>query len=113
MGSGVSEYERGALILSEPRWRFGDFAAMGKVTRRPQAAKSPLRPLNKQAAGAHPRVASLGLRPIHLQPPPYRIARNEFNPGNEAPFSAGRNSAKRRAEVVAPYDKIETVPGLP
>ena len=24
------------------------------------------------AAGAHPRVASLGLRPIHLQPPPYR-----------------------------------------
>ena len=35
MGSGLSEYERGALILSEPRGRFGYFAAMGKVTRRP------------------------------------------------------------------------------
>ena len=28
------------------------------------------------AAGAHPRVASLGLRPIHLQPPPYRSIEN-------------------------------------
>ena len=35
MGSGVSEYERGALILSEPRGRFAYFAAMGKVGRRP------------------------------------------------------------------------------
>ena len=25
------------------------------------------------AAGAHPRVASPGLRPIHLQPPPYTV----------------------------------------
>ena len=41
MGSEVSEYERGALILSEPRGRFGYFAAMGKVTRRPQTAESP------------------------------------------------------------------------
>ena len=40
-GGRVGEYERGALILSRPQWRFGYFAAMGKVTRRPQAAKSP------------------------------------------------------------------------
>ena len=37
----VSEYEREALILSEPRRRFGYFAAGGKVTRRPQTAESP------------------------------------------------------------------------
>ena len=97
-GPGKGDYEHEVLIWSRPRGRFGSFAAMGKGTRRPQAAKFLLRPLNKQAAGAHPRVASLGLRPIHLQPPPYGIARNEFNPGNEAPFPAGRNSAKRRAE---------------
>ena len=29
-------------ILSCPRWRFAYFAAMGKVGRRPQAAKSPV-----------------------------------------------------------------------
>ena len=29
------------LLWSRPRRRFGDFAAAGKVTRRPQAAKSP------------------------------------------------------------------------
>ena len=29
-----------ALILSRPRWRFAYFAAMGKVGRRPQAAKT-------------------------------------------------------------------------
>ena len=31
------------LIWSRPRWRFAYFAAMGKVGRRPQAAKYPLR----------------------------------------------------------------------
>ena len=35
------------------------------------------------AAGAHPRVAFLGLRPIHLQPPPCPI-----RPANTAPSSA-------------------------
>ena len=29
--------------MAGPRWRFGSFAAMGKGTRRPQAAKSSLR----------------------------------------------------------------------
>ena len=39
-----------ALILSRPRWRFAYFAAMGKVGRRPQAAKSPF---------AHPSKSSV------------------------------------------------------
>ena len=42
MGSGVRDLEhRNGAPRSKPRRRFGDFAAAGKVTRRPQAAKSP------------------------------------------------------------------------
>ena len=40
-GPGKGEYGHEVSILSRPRWRFGYFAAMGKVTRRPQAAKLP------------------------------------------------------------------------
>ena len=40
-GGRVGDYEHEVLIRSRPRWRFGYFAAMGKVTRRPQAAKFP------------------------------------------------------------------------
>ena len=40
-GPGKGDYEHEVLIRSRPRRRFGYFAAMGKVTRRPQAAKSP------------------------------------------------------------------------
>ena len=39
----MGDYEHEVLIRSRPRWRFGSFAAMGKGTRRPQAAKLPLR----------------------------------------------------------------------
>ena len=39
-GPGKGDYEHEVLIRSRPRRRFGDFAAVGKVTRRPQAAKS-------------------------------------------------------------------------
>ena len=46
-GPGKGEYERGALILSRPRRRFGSFAAVGKGTRRPQAAKSPREERNR------------------------------------------------------------------
>ena len=42
-GPGKGDYEHEVLIWSRPRRRFGDFAAAGKVTRRPQAAKFPLR----------------------------------------------------------------------
>ena len=38
-GGRVGDYEHEVLIRSRPRRRFGDFAAAGKVTRRPQAAK--------------------------------------------------------------------------
>ena len=38
----MGDYEHEVLIRSRPRGRFGSFAAMGKVTRRPQAAKSPV-----------------------------------------------------------------------
>ena len=41
-GGRVGDYEHKVLIWSRPRRRFGYFAAAGKVTRRPQAAKSPL-----------------------------------------------------------------------
>ena len=40
-GPGKGDYEHEVLIRSRTRRRFGDFAAAGKVTRRPQAAKSP------------------------------------------------------------------------
>ena len=41
-GGRVGDYEHEVLIRSRPRGRFGSFAAMGKGTRRPQAAKSPV-----------------------------------------------------------------------
>ena len=40
-GGRVGDYEHEVLIRSRPRWRFGYFAAVGKVTRRPQTAESP------------------------------------------------------------------------
>ena len=41
-GIGWATRSTGTVLLwSRPRRRFGDFAAAGKVTRRPQAAKSP------------------------------------------------------------------------
>ena len=46
-GGRVGDYEHEVLIRSRPRRRFGDFAAVGKVTRRPQAAKSPCEERNR------------------------------------------------------------------
>ena len=43
---GTAPDEHKVLIWSRPRRRFGDFAAAGKVTRRPQAAKLPLQNRN-------------------------------------------------------------------
>ena len=43
----MGDYEHEVLIRSRPRRRFGDFAAVGKVTRRPQAAKSPCEERNR------------------------------------------------------------------
>ena len=64
-GPGKGEYERGALILSRPRRRFGSFAAVGKGTRRPQAAKSPCEERNRSIiAPSSAPVCALG----HLPP---------------------------------------------
>ena len=49
-GDRVGDYEHEVLIWSRPRWRFGSFAAMGKGTRRPQAAKSPCKKWKATAA---------------------------------------------------------------
>ena len=46
-GPGKGEYEHEVLIWSRPRGRFAYFAAMGKVGRRPQAAKSPCKKRNR------------------------------------------------------------------
>ena len=52
-------------ILSPPRGRFGYFAAMGKVTRRPQAAKFPSKKRNRSIiAPSSAPVCALG----HLPP---------------------------------------------
>ena len=66
MGSGVSEYGGEAPILSEPRGRFAYFAATGKVGRRPQAAKSPLRKM--EGSGGAPSRRALHKEPLYDRP---------------------------------------------
>ena len=64
-GGRVGDYEHEVLIRSRPRRRFGDFAAVGKVTRRPQAAKSPCEERNRFIiAPSSAPVCALG----HLPP---------------------------------------------
>ena len=64
-GPGKGDYEHEVLIRSRPRRRFGDFAAVGKVTRRPQAAKSPCEERNRSIiAPSSAPVCALG----HLPP---------------------------------------------
>ena len=53
-GGRVGDYEHEVLIRSRPRRRFGDFAAVGKVTRRPQAAKSPCENETAPLSPPHP-----------------------------------------------------------
>ena len=49
-----------------------------RISQRPDEGIGPYRGKPEWgAAGAHPRVASLGLRPIHLQPPPYGVGKDE------------------------------------
>ena len=68
MGSGESgPMDLGGAVVHRPRprWRFGSFAAMGKGTRRPQAAKSSLRNMKLlQNLPPHPS----GLRPATFPP---------------------------------------------
>ena len=63
-GGRVGDYEHEVLIWSRPRWRFAYFAAVGKVGRRPRAAKSPPRQI-KQKSGVrvnNPPPPSAGTR---------------------------------------------------
>ena len=46
------------------------------------------------AGGAHPRVASLGLRPIHLQPLPYKITGTFPNLRWGAPWGSRQDSQR-------------------
>ena len=58
----VGEYGHVVPILSRPRGRFGSFAAMGKGTRRPQAAKSSAKTTRKrrvQEAAPYEKVKNL------------------------------------------------------
>ena len=73
---GVSEYEREALILSRPPAILWVLSHRWESTspRRAEPCSLPTRVQSRKgAAGAHPRVASLGLRPINLQPPLYGV----------------------------------------
>ena len=63
-GPGKGDYEHEVLIWSRPRRRFGDFAAAGKVTRRPQAAKFPAQTRSIQ----HPIQNRIQILPIILRP---------------------------------------------
>ena len=56
---GKANMSASALILSRPRWRFGYFAATGKVTRRPQAAKSPAKELKERNKPMLDKLAAL------------------------------------------------------
>ena len=73
-GGRVGDYEHEVLIWSRPRWRFAYFAAMGKVGRRPQAAK-PLR-TNRQAIiypvrNYHKREKERGFLEWYIPLPPW------------------------------------------
>ena len=64
-GPGKGDYEHEVLIWSRPRGRFGSFAAMGKGTRRPQAAKSPAkRAIQRPDEGIGPYKKVLYYRPL-------------------------------------------------
>ena len=69
-GPGKGDYEHEVLIRSRPRRRFGDFAAVGKVTRRPQAAKSPAyneRSPNPVPSSVTASPCRLSLSPLSLR----------------------------------------------
>ena len=74
-----------------PRWRFGYFAAMGKVTRRPQAAKFPLRTTNPiRTLSPHPSR----LRRATFPYPLCRFATSPLDKGSRPP--GGRLKSRRR-----------------
>ena len=76
----VGEYGHVVPILSRPRGRFGSFAAMGKGTRRPQAAKSSAKTTRKrrvQEAAPYEKVKNL--RGSGGKPRPAEVRNGEKN----------------------------------
>ena len=63
----MGDYEHEVLIRSRPRWRFGYFAAVGKVTRRPQTAESSCDKRNRSIvvpSSVWPSASHLSLSPL-------------------------------------------------
>ena len=95
---GKRSYGHEVPVGRVPRRRFGDFAAAGKVTRRPQAAKPPLRKTSKDGAPSRRALHKKGtlLSPPHpsgLRPATFPAGRNPAKNETGAPgrpFSRGR-----------------------
>ena len=85
-GPGKGDYEHKVLIWSRPRRRFGDFAAGGKVTRRPQTAKLPC--VQRIQSETCPLIR-LALRPA------------TFPPGGRLKKERRRNSPRRTKDAPA------------
>ena len=80
-GPGKGDYEHEVPIWSRPRWRFAYFAAMGKVGRRPQAAKSPA----YNGRSPNPAPSSVTASPCHLPYPLCRFATSPLDKGSRPP----------------------------
>ena len=91
----MSDYEHEVLIRSRPRWRFGYFAAAGKVTRRPQTAESPC------DERSNPIIAPSSVWPSASHLPPE--GEGFFG---EPPLAApGKDLGRRAAQCAAPTRK--------
>ena len=87
-GPGKGDYEHEVLIRSRPRRRFGDFAAVGKVTRRPQAAKSPA----YNGRSPNPAPSFVTASPCHLSLSPLSLRDIIPTPFGLRPFPPDRGN---------------------
>ena len=124
-GGRVGGYEHEVLIWSRPRRRFGDFAAVGKVTRRPQAAKSPAYnerspnpvPSSVTASPCHLPLSPLSLRdiiptPFGLRPSPPDRGNRPLDKGSRPP--GGRLKKKAANPRLSPKTSAARlkIPGM-
>ena len=114
-GPGKGDYEHEVLIWSRPRWRFGSFAAMGKGTRRPQAAKLPgyNKPIPKLAPSSAPfrgtcpyPLCRYATSPLDKgsRPPGGRLFKGSapHPPRFRSAPSPGKGEGKKEAEAFSP-----------
>ena len=100
-GGRVGDYEHKVLIRSRPRRCFGDFAPGGKVTRRPQAAKSPAyneRSPNPAPSSVTASPCRLSLSPLSLRdiiPTPFGLRPFPPDRGNR-PLDKGSRPPRGR-----------------